>query len=191
MLLATSALTGALWARSVSSGDVLSFFAGTEGKLQAIGSSDGALCLLLTNIPFGHERSWTAYFISSDNEQEGPEVMLVALSTSLLTVRPSTPSWLSTVGTPPGYGVLGFSLGKSQRGVVMEIDDSRIVYITLPHWLAVAVFGLTGLSMLVSPSARRARRRSAGLCEQCGYDLRASLERCPECGAMIDRARAA
>jgi len=53
-------------------------------------------------------------------------------------------------------------------------------------WLATPL--LTTLSAYgvhrVDQRARRARRQRLGLCRQCGYDLRASAERCPECGTI-------
>lgn len=48
----------------------------------------------------------------------------------------------------------------------------------LPFWL-IAILGVIGV--------RRSRWRApppVGVCARCGYDLRATPERCPECGAV-------
>jgi len=181
VLLALAALFGALWVRSLYVGDVLAFFPGGEGRLQVIASSDGRLCIFFSNIRFGAERSWTALHVAGDD----PQLFADHLEQHHLRVWPTTPSWLPQSSTFPADGVLGFSVAASQAGVVGGMPNSQLSYATIPHWAAVALCGLAGPWMLLSPRARRARRREKGLCEQCGYDLRASRDRCPECGAAI------
>jgi hypothetical protein len=60
------------------------------------------------------------------------------------------------------------------------IGDGTLWAVTMPHWLL-------GALLFLLPAVRltlRARRRPAatGLCPNCGYDLRATPDRCPECG---------
>ena len=61
-------------------------------------------------------------------------------------------------------------------------------WVTIPYWFVV-------LTAAVAPSwsAARAwrgrRRHSAGHCPACGYDLRATPQRCPECGREYDGGR--
>jgi hypothetical protein len=52
--------------------------------------------------------------------------------------------------------------------------------VAAPHWFLCA---LTAAPIVLWVRAQRRRRRGvAGLCPACGYDLRATPERCPECG---------
>jgi hypothetical protein len=55
------------------------------------------------------------------------------------------------------------------------------LYLDVPWWL---LFVLTSLPWMFWISARQRRRRRLGrhLCDECGYDLRATPDRCPECG---------
>lgn len=54
----------------------------------------------------------------------------------------------------------------------------------VPYWFLILMFGVLPV-LWISSRSRRMRRGRVGLCRQCGYDLRASPERCPECGASV------
>lgn len=57
--------------------------------------------------------------------------------------------------------------------------------VAVPHWLP----ALPSLILPAIWAVKRWRRRiPPGHCKTCGYDLRASEERCPECGTAIPAA---
>ncbi len=51
--------------------------------------------------------------------------------------------------------------------------------VLIPLWIPTLAFGVLALSL---PLHRRRKRKKLGLCLKCGYDLRASKNRYPECG---------
>lgn len=56
--------------------------------------------------------------------------------------------------------------------------------VSIPYWLAVLLTLALPLSAVRRLWLQRQRGRK-GLCRGCGYDLRATPERCPECGRPI------
>ena len=61
-------------------------------------------------------------------------------------------------------------------------------YIGVPFWPLILVLGST-LCISWIRLRRRRKRKQLGLCLECGYDLRGSGERCPECGTLVERDR--
>jgi hypothetical protein len=59
------------------------------------------------------------------------------------------------------------------------------VGVAVPHWVVAIPLGLGAAWWLIVQRRRDVLRHRAGhgLCLACGYDLRQSPERCPECGA--------
>ena len=50
--------------------------------------------------------------------------------------------------------------------------------LSLPMWMPVLLFGMWPAVWAL----RRRRHRGPGYCPSCGYDMRATPQRCPECG---------
>ena len=75
----------------------------------------------------------------------------------------------------PYVEVAGFTLGTDGSTPLA----SNVL--TVPYWFVEAV--LLGAASLAWRYVRRQSKRAEGqLCARCGYDLRATPERCPECG---------
>ena len=61
-------------------------------------------------------------------------------------------------------------------------------YVVVPLWMPASFFAVVWSFKFLLPSLRRRRRERLGLCLSCGYDLRGSINRCPECGNEFEGA---
>jgi len=78
---------------------------------------------------------------------------------------------------------LGFGWDQDRRDQPVFSASMRRHALTFPCWAAALVTAAAPAAWLLRCHRRRART-NAGLCPACGYDLRATPGRCPECGAI-------
>jgi hypothetical protein len=97
------------------------------------------------------------------------------------TQRPASPPPLesTTSGRRWRWGCVGVG-DETHRGSQVSTDER---YVVLPYWLVVGVLAPSLCLSFLSWNRRR-RRGRLGLCCYCGYDLRATPGRCPECGTV-------
>jgi hypothetical protein len=79
---------------------------------------------------------------------------------------------------------LGVKVGGKFVRFAVTVHWGGYVFVVVPHCIVVLVTLPGGCWLLVRVwrSMRAKRRRNNGHCAACGYDLRATPERCPECG---------
>jgi hypothetical protein len=110
--------------------------------------------------------------------------------------------WRSPEGSHRGYypvglhGALGFGSesGKHELpAICCTLQGTTLVHRAwwIPHWLVVVVTAILPLRYLWPLLVARYWRGRLGFCKTCGYDLRASKDRCPECGTPIPVTREA
>jgi hypothetical protein len=107
----------------------------------------------------------------------------------------------------PGFSRRGFIWQKGESTWFVRSDERRqprgggmggagtqftttekVIFSFSELWFIVAVLGLT---VVWEVRRRRRARTKSGFCPTCGYDLRASSERCSECGTPIIEAEGA
>jgi hypothetical protein len=79
----------------------------------------------------------------------------------------------------------GFEAGHYSHAISDAAWDDY--FIRMPHWAWTLVTTAISAAWIITATrrlVRRRMRRAAGRCISCGYDLRASPDRCPECGPV-------
>lgn len=127
--------------------------------------------------------------ITNGSISNGQVVTLVSGAGGITTPTTMESVLLSSSIAPPTTLPAGFhqfvayqSTAGRARGTTA--DTTRLVI--FPFWSLLAAWSIPALLPLwmFRRARRRARRLREGFCLNCGYDLRASPDRCPECGTV-------
>jgi hypothetical protein len=146
-----------------------------------------------------HGRQWTQYSVSSNKGSVFVSYYNFRFkSDSELQdfIRPrEAPAGFSYQGYPPrdNYYLTGSRLRR--LGFMLEPEygtrEATGLYsfprAAVPHWFVGLLSAALPASRLYLILHRRRRRKRLGLCPVCGYDLRATPDRCPECGQIARR----
>jgi hypothetical protein len=179
LLLAMVAIgCAALWVRSYRWSDSISYH-GRDGSwdIRVFINTDQLGCWLLSTRderPLGNweERGW---------DWEPGEKAIPAESW--------WNDWIDFPAVRHSGGAAGFHCFIADGRPNGDFVFPRVRAVGVPLWFVTLVTGLVpSLAVWRSLRRRRARRRrQSGFCERCGYDLRASPERCPECATVVER----
>jgi hypothetical protein len=144
-------------------------------------------------------RQWTQYSIASNKGS-----VYVSYFSFRFNSDSQFEDYVRLREAPPGFSYQGYPprenhylTGSAMRRLGFVLDreydtpDARGSYsfprAAVPHWFIVLLTAILPASRFYLTFHRRRLRKRVGLCRSCGYDLRATPERCPECGAVPAR----
>src|SRR4051795_1981793 len=112
---------------------------------------------------------------SIDIRRKDPRYWVISGKGRLTLCRQVGKDWDNPLREVNLLGLVNFGGGWGDRSLLWNL--------VVPHWLVAVTAAVPPFVwLLVLRRIRRARRRARqGLCPMCGYDLRATPDRCPEC----------
>ena len=153
-----------LWLRSRRESDLLALFL-HHGQVQLLGTDQGRVIVAISNIEFGKERAFTLEHIGVADDQ----------FSDIRTLLYET--------TPLPKKILGTYLGGS------PVDPFGLKGAHYTYWIVSLIYpgALAALWLLLGLRTFWLRRKwgTGSICGHCGYDARASNDRCPECGTVL------
>lgn len=158
----------ALWARSRHHADIV-LLRSPAGHAQWAAADNGGLLLVHST------RVFEGYSTANGGARAGG-----FFTASTEEFAPLRDLFLNS--TPLRNSFLGFKAATSDN----TLQQSAVTYraIVIPFWLPVMIVAAFALRSCTRAWTRW-RRPRRGLCVGCGYDLRASTVRCPECGLAM------
>jgi hypothetical protein len=95
----------------------------------------------------------------------------------------------SNISDKPGFGSMGFAgprrfSFRSQTGHYPQIAEYGS-FTAIPFWIFIVASSLPFQVAWIRGQVKRLHESRIGLCPVCGYDLRATPDRCPECGTAV------
>jgi hypothetical protein len=119
---------------------------------------------------------------SFDMDAEGAYPMLIP---TIHHQPPSAACRFGIIGVELDSYIMPLKSRHQPRPVLLKYSGAYRGYrLFIPHWLLALLYLVMPLGWFKG-AIRQRRRPKLGLCQKCGYDLRASPERCPECGTAI------
>lgn len=172
----------AMWVRSYSVEDYYQRNARQDGSdgtvidIDSIYASHGELGWMHVKLQYGHG-PWLAAWLTPDRTWDGLQ-------------RRGSGEWPSGPGVEASMSFAHKVAGFHFHHAVSHIPNTSCVHearmVIVPYWFLFAALALLPIlwSRAEIRTRRANRRKRLGCCSACGYDLRASPERCPECGVV-------